>query len=81
MKDALSKVDTNSLIDQHHQLASITEGTWVAFQSENRRKGFRGSVLHKVKYMYSKQIPMLSKSKTKQCTYRALSQTTGSRQC
>lgn len=51
MNGVLSEVDTNNLIDQHHQLTSITEGTWAAFQLENRKKGFGGNVLHKVKYM------------------------------
>lgn len=68
MNSVLSKVNTNNLIDQHHQLTSITKGTWVALQTENRKKGFGGSVLHKVKYIENKQIPMLPKSKTKQGT-------------
>lgn len=41
MKGALSKVDTNNLIDQHHPLASITNGTWAAFQSQQKEGVWR----------------------------------------
>lgn len=65
IKDVLSEVDTNYFIDQHHQLTSITKRTWTAFQSEDRKEGFGGSVRYKVKYIENNQIPTISKNKTK----------------